>query len=318
MENIEQELTRETVSTQQPVLREREIAKVTLIGSVVNLVLVIFKFLAGIFGHSSAMIADAIHSLSDLLSDFILLCCLKISGRPNDRTHNYGYGKFETMATILIAVCLLATGLGLLWDGIADLKNYFAGQPLPMPNMLAFWAAVISLLSKEALYQYTIQVAKKTDSGALRANAWHHRSDAISSLATLGGVGVPIFMGDSWVILDPIAACIISLFIVAMAYTLGRPALDELMEKALPGREQEEIVDVIVSTPEIRGFHHLRTRRVGHARAVEMHIFLDGDMSLNRAHAIASEIEKNIRASLGPDTYVSVHMEPKEAPARPG
>lgn len=290
--------------------RQKYISHVTFTGSLVNLGLVVFKFAAGILGHSSAMIADAAHSLSDFVSDLALLWCVRLSSRPNDEDHSYGHGKYETVAAISIALLLLATGLGLFWSGAAAIAAFFQGQALPQPEAVALIAAILSLLIKEGLYQYTMRAARRVDSNALKANAWHHRSDAITSLATLAGIGGAMWLGPGWAVLDPLACCLISLFIIGMAWSISRPAFDELVEKSLPPNERAAIEAIVSATPGVVGYHRLRTRRLGAGRAVELHIQLDGEMPLRQAHDIASGIERSIKAALGAKTHVGIHMEP--------
>lgn len=290
--------------------REKRIRHVTVVGSVTNCLLTLFKFLAGILGASSAMIADAAHSLSDLASDVIALLCIRLASKPEDEDHAYGHGKFETLAAGAIGLMLAATGVGLFWDGLSAIIDFAKGQPLATPTWLALWAAVISIVAKEALYHYTIFAARKTDSPTLRANAWHHRSDAASSIATVAGIGGAMLLGGEWVILDPLAACVISFFILGMAFPLTRAALAELMEKSLPPAEKEEIGRIIATTPGILGFHHLRTRRMGMNRAVEAHIKLDANLPLTAAHDIATEVERRLKAALSAHTHIGLHMEP--------
>lgn len=290
--------------------RERYIRHVTLAGSVTNCLLTLFKLIAGILGASSAMIADAAHSLSDLASDVIALLCIRVASKPEDEDHAYGHGKFETLAAVAIGLILAATGIGLFLDGLSAIIDFAKGRPLTTPTWLALLAAIVSIVAKESLYQYTILAAKKADSPTLKANAWHHRSDAASSIATVTGIGGAMLMGGDWIILDPLAACIISLFILGMAFSLMRPALAELMEKSLPPAEKEEIARIIAATPGVLGFHHLRTRRMGMNRAVEAHIKLDGSLHLTQAHDIASAVERRLKAALSEHTHVGLHMEP--------
>ena len=279
-------------------------------GSAVNLLLVAFKFMAGILGNSSAMIADAAHSLSDFASDVIVLLCLRVSGKPEDEDHAYGHGKFETLASIAIGLILLATGAGLFWEGLASVIEFARGGELATPTWLAFAAALLSLAVKEGLYHYTVAAAKKFDSATLKANAWHHRSDALSSIATVIGIGGAMLPGEAWRILDPLAACLISVFIILMAFSLMKPGIDELMEKSLPDAEREAIRQSIASTPGVLGYHRIRTRRMGVNRAVEAHIKLAADLPLREAHDIATAVEKKIQAALGKNTHVGIHMEP--------
>lgn len=286
----------------------------TLVGSAVNVLLVVFKFLAGILGHSSAMIADAAHSLSDFASDVIVLLCLRVSGKPEDEDHAYGHGKYETLASVAVGLILLATGAGLFWDGLAAILEFARGGRLPSPTGLALAAALLSLAVKEGLYHYTMAAARKADSATLKANAWHHRSDALSSVATVIGIGGAMLPGGTWRILDPLAACFISVFIIFMAFSLMKPGIDELMEKSLPDAERAEIERSIATTPGVLGYHRIRTRRMGVNRAVEAHVKLDGGMSLREAHDIATNIERKIQAALGKNTHVGIHMEPAAAP----
>lgn len=291
--------------------REKYIARVTLIGSLVNFLLLIFKFAAGILGRSSAMIADAVHSLSDFASDLILLLCIRVASKPEDDDHAYGHGKFETLAAVCIGLILLATGFGLFWSALRDCIDFFYGRQLARPGWLALAAAIISIIIKEGLYHYTIRAAKKADSEALKVNAWHHRSDAISSIATVIGIGCARLPGDYWAVFDPLAACVISIFIIVMAFSLMKPGLEELLEKSLPVSEIRKIEKILASCPGVVGYHRIRTRRLGVNRAVEAHIKLDGGISLIQAHEIASAAEKAIKAEWGQNTHVGIHMEPE-------
>lgn len=286
------------------------IYRVTITGSIINFFLVIFKLLAGILGSSSAMIADAAHSLSDFASDIIVVLCVRISSKPEDEDHAYGHGKFETLAAVAIGLILLGTGIGLFWDGLSSILAHLQGGRLKQPTWIALIAAMASILIKEGLYHYTINAAKKADSNTLKVNAWHHRSDALTSLATVIGIGGSMLPGDTWLILDPLAACVISLFIIGMSFSLMKPAIDELMEKSLPADDMAIIEGIITTAPGVQSYHHLRTRRMGMNRAVEVHIKLDGGISLREAHDIATAIEEAIKAELGEKTHIGIHMEP--------
>lgn len=290
--------------------REKRIYKVTLVGSVVNVILLIFKFIAGILGHSSAMIADAFHSLSDFVSDIVVVVFVKLSGKPEDRDHAYGHGKYETLASVIVGLMLTGVGLALAYDGIVKIINYMNGKPLEMPNWWALSAAVISILLKEGLYHYTAKEGKKIDSSALIANAWHHRSDSLTSIAALLGIGGAMILGEKWVVLDPLASVVVSIFIVVASFSLMKPGLNELLEKSLPESEMEEIGKIVRSYPGVKAFHHLRTRRVGHGRAIEIHVKMLPDISLREAHEIASGIESKIKERFGKDTHIGIHMEP--------
>lgn len=295
--------------------RQKEIYRATLAGSLVNFLLLLFKFAAGLLGHSSAMIADAFHSLSDFASDIIVLCFVRLAGRPEDEDHAYGHGKYETLASIIIGLILAAVGLGLLADGIARVAGFLAGQKPPSPNWWALSAAIVSLACKEALYRYTTSIAKKIDSPVLEANAWHHRSDALTSIAALLGIGGAMALGPDWNVLDPLACLVVCAFILKAAWDLLRPGFQEFMEKSLPEEERKSIALIILSTPGVVDFHRLRTRRIGPGRAVEAHIKMNGEISLNEAHDIASLLEKRLKEELGENIHVGIHMEPVRARA---
>lgn len=293
-----------------PQERQKTITRVTLTGSIVNLLLTAFKIFAGIIGHSSAMVADAVHSLSDLFSDIIVILFVKLSAKPQDTDHDYGHGRYETFASLIVGVLLAVVGLGLLAGGVAKTFAFFQGEPLPRPGLIALVAAILSVICKEGLFRYTVAAEKRVHSPALLANAWHHRSDALTSVATIAGIGGAFILGPDWAVLDPIAAAIVSLFIIKAAYDLLRPNIDELLEKALPQKTKQQITATILSVPGIVKTHRLRTRHVGPRIAVEAHIKMDGSMSLHQSHAIATEAEHRLRELLGQETHVILHTEP--------
>lgn len=290
--------------------RENSIYKVTWIGSIVNFLLLVFKFITGILGHSSALIADAVHSLSDFITDIIVIVFVKISGKPEDEDHKYGHGKYETLATALIGIALFAVGAGLLANGVTKVSEVMKGATLPAPSIIALIAASVSIIAKEILYRYTVQMGKKLDSQAVIANAWHHRSDAFSSIGTLAGIGGAIFLGEKWRILDPIAAVLVSAFIIKVAIELIKPCVDELLEGSLPADMEQKILDVIASFPEISSPHHLRTRRIGNHIAIEVHLRMDGQTTLENAHAVATQVENRLKEEFGANTHIGIHMEP--------
>lgn len=292
--------------------REGEIRRVTLIGSVVNLLLLIFKFMAGIVGHSAAMIADAVHSLSDFATDIIVILFVHISNKPEDDTHHYGHGKFETLATAIIGGVLMAVGIGILINGTTGVIDGIKGVPLETPSKAALFAALLSIIAKEILYRYTVKIGKRVNSQAVIANAWHHRSDAYSSIGTLLGIGGAIFLGDGWQILDPLAAMVVSLFIIKVAFQLIKPCLDDLLERSLPAESEQRIIDIILSKEGVAEPHHLRTRRIGNNIAIEVHIRMDGNISLNEAHRLASDIEQSLKQEFGEGTHIGIHMEPRK------
>ncbi|MDL2252016.1 cation diffusion facilitator family transporter [Odoribacter sp. OttesenSCG-928-J03] len=294
--------------------RKKQITKATLIGSVVNFVLVIFKFMAGFLGNSAAMIADAVHSLSDFATDIVVLIFVRISSKPQDEDHNYGHGKYETLATAIIGVVLFAVGLKLFWDGGYKIFGYyFRGEELQQPGMIALYSALASIIAKELLYRYTIIVARKQKSQSLLANAWHHRSDAFSSLGTALGIGGAILLGDNWRILDPIAAVVVSVFILKVAVELILPALNELLEKSLPPEVEEEILAIVKEVPEIRSSSDLCTRCIGNVYAIEIKVGIDGYMPVWRAHELTEVLERKLRAKYGKSTHINLHIEPTES-----
>lgn len=290
--------------------REKEIYKVTLIGSVVNAILIILKFIAGVAGRSSAMLADAVHSLSDFVTDVIVIVFVRIAGKPSDRGHHYGHGKYETLATLIIGLILALAGFGLMINGVDKVAMALGGKDLPRPTMLALVIAVISIVSKEWLYRYTARKGIETNSPAVTANAWHHRSDAISSIGTLIGVSGAMFLGDRWRILDPIAAIVVSLFIIKSGYDIMRPCVSELLEASLPDDQEQEIESLVKSVAGIQQIHNLRSRRVGNSIVIDLHARMDGSMTLDEAHSKASLAEKAVKERFGDNTIINIHMEP--------
>lgn len=290
--------------------REREIYAVTLTGSAVNAVLILLKFVAGIVGRSSAMVADAVHSLSDFASDVIVLVFVKIAGKPKDEGHDYGHGKFETLATMIIGVLLVCVGIGIMVNGIEDVVRSINGEALHRPTLLALVVALVSVASKEWLYHYTIKAGRRVGSQAVVANAWHHRSDAFSSLGTFDGIGGAMFLGDSWRVLDPIAAIVVSLFIVKSGYDIVKPCISELLEASLPESQESEIIGLVMSVPGIVLVNNLRTRRIGNGIAVDLHAKMDGSLTLAEAHDKATAAENAIRSAFGSNSIINIHMEP--------
>lgn len=291
--------------------REREITRITLFGSLANAGLLAFKFVAGFLGNSSAMIADAVHSLSDFLTDIVVLAFVRISSRPEDEGHDYGHGKYETLATSIIGAVLLFVGFGLLWDGCDRIwLHYVEGIPLESPGLVALYAALASIVVKELLFRWTLRVGRRQDSQVVIANAWHHRSDAFSSIGTALGIGGAILLGDDWRILDPLAAVIVSLFIVRVSLRLMLPAVQDLLEVSLPKETEAQILEIITESPEVRNPHHLRTRRIGNRFAIEAHIRVDGRMTVYDAHELTREIEIRLRQKFGAATHVVLHVEP--------
>ena len=291
--------------------REKEIYKVTIVGALANVTLLIFKFVAGIISNSAAMIADAVHSLSDFITDVVVIVFVKISSKPQDKSHDYGHGKFETLATLIIGIVLLFIGLMILYNGAsATYRCIWLGEELHRPGMIAFWAAIFSIILKEAVYQYTVYKGKNLNSQAVIANAWHHRSDAFSSIGTAVGIGGAIFLGDKWVVLDPIAAIVVSVFIINVSLKIIIKSINELLEKSLPDEIENEIIKVAESFDMVKDVHDLRTRRIGNNIAIEMHLLMDGNLSLQCTHNTTELIESELRKKYGEHTHIAIHVEP--------
>lgn len=290
--------------------REKEIYRVTLVGFVVNLILSAAKLAAGILGRSGAMVADAIHSFSDMATDIVVIVFARISSKPKDDGHDYGHGKYETLATIIISLALAAVGIGILSSSIGSIRTILEGGTLPRPGAVALVAAVVSIVAKEILYRYTVRVGRRIDSPSVIANAWHHRSDALSSLGTLAGIGCAYFLGEKWRIADPIAALLVAVFIFKIALDLIRTGLGELLEKSLPADVEQEILSIVTANPEISSPHNLRTRRIGASIAIEVHVRVDGAMNVAHSHALTVDIEHRLRARFGAGTMIAIHVEP--------
>lgn len=290
--------------------REKGIYKVTIVGSIVNFLLLVFKFFAGIAGHSAAMLADAVHSLSDFITDIVVIVFVRIAGKPEDKGHDYGHGKYETLATAIIGLLLLCVGFGIFWNGASSIYTFLRGGQLESPGVVALVAALVSIVSKEILYQYTVIQGKKLNSQAVIANAWHHRSDALSSIGTAIGIGGAILLGDHWRVLDPVAAVVVSFFIMKVSVRLLIPCVDELLEKSLPEDVEKEIEQTVLSFPGVSQPHHLRTRRIGNYYAIELHVRMDGKITLEEAHSTATAIESKLKEMFGKGTHVGIHVEP--------
>ena len=290
--------------------REKEIYKVTLVGSAGNVALLTFKFIAGTLGHSSAMIADAVHSLSDFLTDIMVLVFVHISAKPQDESHDYGHGKFETIASFLIGLALMAAATGIIVAGGMKLVAWLGGEQLEAPGMLALWVALLSILVKELLYRYTARCGKTLESQAMIANAWHHRSDALSSIGAAIGIGGAILLGNRWTVLDPLASIIVGGMLVKVSVDLLKTSIGELTECSLPAEREEEIINLIQSFTGVRQPHNLRTRNIGDRIAIEVHVRMDGNIPLYEAHERATAIENKLKECYGAQTHVTIHMEP--------
>lgn len=293
-------------------IREKKIMKVTFVGMVVNIFLSAGKIVAGVFGRSAAMLADGVHSLSDLLSDIIVIAFVRVSSKERDRDHEYGHGKFETFATLIVSLILIVVAAQMMVSGIRSITSVLGGDTIQRPGYVALAAALISIISKEILYRYTISAGRKTDSPAVVANAWHHRSDAFSSVGSLIGIAGAIFLGDKWVILDPLVCCCISIVIFVMAVRMAGPSLNELMDGALPEETEKEIVSLAMSVSGVRNLHELKTRRSGLSVMIEAHMVVDPLITVEQAHEIVTSVEAVLKEKFGQQTQISIHIEPSE------
>lgn len=290
--------------------RERTITRVTFWGAVANLALSALKFAAGLVGRSSAMVADAVHSLTDLISDVIVIVMVKVSSKEQDEGHDYGHGKFETLATAAIALMLVVVGAKLMAGGVEKIRFAIGGGELEVPGRIALWAALLSIVVKEVLYQWNARVGRKLGSPAMISNAWHHRTDALSSVGAALGIGGAVLFGGKWAILDPIVCCAISIFIFVVAIKMALPALGELTEASLPEEMENRIVEILMSVDGVDNVHALKTRRNGPNIIVEAHIVVNPEMSVSEAHRLTEIGETLLREEYGADTHISLHVEP--------
>lgn len=291
-------------------LRSQAAKKITLRGFYANAVLTFLKLAAGILGRSQAMVADGVHSLSDFLTDIVVLVGFKLTEKPEDDDHPYGHGKFETVATVGIAVMLFVAGVSIFRSGFQTMLGIFRGEMLSKPGIIAVLAALISIVVKEILFRQTLKVAAEIDSSAVKANAWHHRSDVYSSLGTFVGVGAAAAFGNKWVILDPVASMIVSLFIFKVAFDIFIPSVNELLEAALPQDEMDYIEKVLIDSPDVLAYHEIRARRLSNRVVIEFHMMVEPEMNITEAHDIATQMEKQLYNHFGRDSIITIHIEP--------
>ncbi len=285
-------------------------SRCTRVGLITDAALAVAKIAAGIAGRSSAMIADGVHSIGDCATDSVVLAMVTMGARGENDKYRYGHGKFETLAAMLIGIIMTVIGVQLFTGSATDVwQAAVHGVQPSRPEPVALVMAIVAIASKEALYRYTSSIGKRMESKALGAYAWHHRTDALSTLATLLGIAGAMFLGEHWRVLDPIAAMVVSVLIVAMAIRIALPAVEELLEKALPDDEVAHIATIIDSTPGVRSHHNLRTRRNGHVRVVDVHVKVDGDITVAVAHEITTCIERRLTADYS-RVITYIHVEP--------
>ena len=289
-----------------PDARSREIKKVTLIGSAVDLILGVAKILGGIFSSSQALIADGVHSLSDLATDFIVLYAMKHSAREADEEHPYGHGRIETLATVILGIALLGVAVGIALDAIDRL---FHTERLSHPGMLALLIAIISVVSKEVIYHYSMIIARKYRSNLLKANAWHSRSDAISSVIVVIGV-IGSMAGLNY--LDAIAAVGVALMIAKIGWDLSLHSLRELIDTGLEPERVEAIRETILAVDGVKSLHVLRTRRMGGDALVDVHIQVNPRLSVSEGHHISETVRNNVIREIDEVADVMVHIDPED------
>jgi len=288
------------------------IGRITWLGMIVNLVLIGLKFAAGIWGHSSVIIADAVHSLSDLITDLALLLGLRFWSRPADRDHPYGHAKIETLVTLFIGAALALVGIRLLYGAVHSLIGivHQTFDPVP-PTWLPLTAALVSIVLKEWLYRVTVKVGMATKSAAIVANAWHHRSDAMSSIPAAAAIGACLVLGNEYTFLDPVGTIVVALMVIHVAWTVSQPTFAALLDSGASESQCQAIAEVIRSFAEVRDCHKLRTRYVGPTGlALDVHIHVDPGMSVTEAHALSHRIQQKLLLSGKNIIDVFVHVEP--------
>lgn len=293
-----------------PERKTKESFIVTFIGMIINIVLTSVKIVVGFLGNSAALIADGIHSLSDLLSDFFVMFSIHISAKPEDDSHNFGHKRIEQLASFIVGLMLLFAGGWILYSGAMTIYSFLGGTPIETPAMIAFYVALASIIIKELLYQYTYYVAKKLDSDMLKANAWHHRSDGLSSIGVAAGIGAAILLGGQWAIIDPIMAILLALYILYIAVKIIYSSTNDLMDASLGPEIHEEIQVSVMECGGVLNIHSIRTRKLGSSKAIDAHIMVDSDLTVNEAHVIQKSVEKCLKDRFGPDTYVIIKIEP--------
>ena len=303
MEKIK-ETTRETIITEAEFqATANRVSFVTIVG---NVALSVVKLLAGIIAHSGAMISDAVHSASDVFSTIVVIIGIKLASKEPDKEHPYGHERMECVAAIILAVVLFITGLGIGADALRNILNGNYSE-LQVPGVLALIAAIVSIVSKEAMYWYTRHYAKKIDSGALMADAWHHRSDALSSIGALIGIegarlGFPI--------MDSIASLVIFLFIVKAAFDIFKDAMDKMIDRSCDEETEKQIYDCVMENESVRGVDLLQTRIFGNKIYVDLEILADGSYTLREAHNIAESVHDDIEHNFPKVKHIMVHVNP--------
>lgn len=294
------------------VLEERyQVAnKVTGVGTIINAILVIAKFSAGWFGRSQALMVDAVHSFSDFVTDAIILVSFRVSRKPEDQSHHFGHGKFETLSSLAISVSLVFVGLGLGYSGVIRVIEVWNGDIQMAPTYLALTMSIVAIVSKEWLFRYTLKKGKQISNSAVIANAYEHRSDAFSAIATTIGIAGAIILGGKWVILDSLAAVVVSIFILKFSLVLSYDSIMELTEASLSDDENKRILELGQSVNGVNNPHSLRSRKVGHYIVLNFHIEVDPNLTVVEAHEIQKRVKEKIRLEFGEGTMITIHIDP--------
>jgi len=291
--------------------RARAVIRATLVGAASNLLLSVVKVLAGWFGHSQALVADGVHSLSDLISDALVWMAGRKAAQAPDEQHPYGHGRYETLATLALGMLLVLVAIGITWDAV---ERLFAPETLRHPELFTLVVALASIAVKEWLYWYTLLYARRVNSDMLRANAWHHRSDAISSIVVLIGIagtlaGLPY--------LDAVASVVVAAMIAKIAWELGGDAMRELVDTGLDGERLETLRRTIMDVGGVRDIHMLRTRTLGGQASVDVHVLVDPFVSVSEGHLISVMVEQKLKREIDEVIDVTVHVDPEDDAAAP-
>ncbi|MFP4152606.1 MAG: cation diffusion facilitator family transporter [Alkalispirochaeta sp.] len=287
---------------------------ITIVGAIVNIVLSGVKVVGGLAGHSAALVADGVHSLSDLVTDAVVIFGVRIAQRPPDDNHAFGHGRFETVSAFLVGLVLVGAGGLIGSQGVQRAIEIVAGGAVPPPRVATVLIALGSVLAKEILFHVTRYIGRRESSPALIANAWHHRSDALSSVAAVIGITGAIVLGEGWIILDPVTGILVSLLVVSVGGKTAIAALREMTDHALSDDECDELISIVRSVPGVEDPHNLKTRRLGPTVAVEIHFRVRGEMTVYDGHIRATEVERRIRDRFGSDATVITHVEPQIVP----
>ena len=274
-----------------------------------NLLISIAKFLAGVIGHSSAMISDAIHSASDVFSTIVVMIGVKIGGKESDKNHQYGHERLESVASLILALTLAVTGCGIGYGGLKTIIAGSEGASIQVPTALPLAAAILSIVAKEGMYWYTMRAAVQINSGALKADAWHHRSDALSSVGSLVGIGGAML---GYPILDPIASVIICVFILKAAFDIFRDAIGKMTDEACDDRMVEAVKALVVRQQGVLALDDIKTRMFGNKAYVDIEIAVDGNLLLKEAHNIAEKVHDEVEHNFPEVKHCMVLVNPYE------